>query len=84
MRPMAIGRQDQQRHDAHADEAAARSATDDRADVFQIGSGGTLPFGIGPPWDQSFWSSNAAHDTVGCQFTNGPVELSFHAHTCSV
>ena len=52
--------------------------------VLPTGSGGTLPVGIGLSRDQSFWSSNAAHDTVGCQFTNGPVELSFHAHTCSV
>ena len=40
--------------------------------------------GLGPLRDQFGWSSYAAHDTVGCQFTNGPVEFSFHAHTCSV
>ena len=27
---------------------------------------------------------NALHDTLGFQFTNAPVGLSFHAHTCSV
>jgi len=32
--------------------------------------------GVGPLY--------AAHDTLGCQFTNGPVGLCFHAHTCSV
>src|SRR5262245_55801063 len=31
------------------------------------------------------WSpSNASHETLECQFTNVPVGLSFHAHTCKV
>ena len=35
-------------------------------------------------WRQGFCPLNASHDTLACQFTNVPVGLSFHAHTCSV
>jgi len=27
---------------------------------------------------------NGSHETCGCQFTNAPLGLSFHAQTCSV
>ena len=29
-------------------------------------------------------ATNDSHDTFGCQFTNAPLGLSFHAQTCSV
>jgi hypothetical protein len=35
-------------------------------------------------WSQGFCPLKASHDTLACQFTNVPVGLSFHAHTCSV
>ena len=35
-------------------------------------------------WSQGFDPLKASHDTWACQFTNGPVGLCFHAHTCSV
>ena len=35
-------------------------------------------------WRQGLCPLKASHDTLACQFTNVPVGLSFHAHTCSV
>ena len=35
-------------------------------------------------WCQGFCPLKAPHDTLACQFTNVPVGLFFHAHTCSV
>jgi hypothetical protein len=33
---------------------------------------------------QGVWPVNDSHETLGCQFTNAPLGLSFHAQTCSV
>ena len=46
-----------------------------------LGAGGR---GTDVGWSQGFCPLNASHDTLACQFTNGPVGLCFHAHTCNV
>ena len=48
------------------------------------GVGWRAAHGAAIAWSQGFCPLNASHDTLACQFTNGPVGLCFHAHTCSV
>ena len=48
------------------------------------GKPGGLPSHEDSASTHGVWPLKASHDTWGCQFTNVPFGLSFHAQTCSV